>query len=480
MANVKLVHNEPGTKPLDEPCPTFGPCPNTSVADFDFQQEVECLPFKLNLEHQARFINLIYSNQEVFSLHDEDLGYCYKLTHTIPTSTDKPVYLPHRTIPRQLQGEVSKCLNTWLCQGIIRPSNSPYASQAVLVCKKTGEICNYVDYRKLNSITIRDAFPLPCIDEALQAVHSCNVFTSFNLVQGYLQWAMAEEDIKKTTFRADSSGLYRFTHMPFGLSNAGSRFCRLMEQCLGDQQFVTLLLYLDDICIFAPDVSTMFDQMELVFSWLKLFNLKINLKKSYFFQASVIFLGIIISADRISANPEKVEKVSNWPVPCNAKKLHSFLGLASYYHQFIQNFACIAKCLHQLVGPTNVKKTKGKRKEVTTLEESKKLELTIPKFVLVSEHQKAFNALKLALTTAPVLGYPNFEREFILETDASLRGLGAVLSQVDEQGKTHIIAYVSQTLRPSEKSMHIYSSAKLELLALKWVVTEKFRDYLLG
>ena len=147
MATVKLVHNEPGTKPSTEPHPTFGPHPNTSAADFDFKQEVEHLPFKLNLgdvhldkEHQARFIDLIYRNQEVFSLNDEDLGYCNKLTHTIPTSTDKPVYLPHRTIPRQLQGEVCKCLNTWLHQGIIRPSNSPYASQVVLVWKKTGEI----------------------------------------------------------------------------------------------------------------------------------------------------------------------------------------------------------------------------------------------------------------------------------------------------------------------------------------------------
>ena len=128
-----------------------------------------------------------------------------------------------------------------------------------------------MDYRKLNSITIRDAFPLPHIEEALQVVHNCNIFTSFNLVQGYLQLAMAEDDIKKTTFRAGSSGLYKFTHMPFSLSNAGSNFCRLMEQCLGDQQFVTLLLYLDGICIFAPDVSTMLDQIELVFNWLKLF-----------------------------------------------------------------------------------------------------------------------------------------------------------------------------------------------------------------
>ena len=106
--------------------------------------------------------------------------------------------------------------------------------------------------------------------------------------------------------------------------------------------------------------------------------------------------------------------------------------------------------------------------------------MTLPKFVWASEHQKAFATLKLTLTTAPELGYPNFEREFFLETDASLRELGAVLSQVNEEGKTHFIAYASQTLRPSEKSMHNYSSAKLELLSLKWAITEKFRDYLLG
>ena len=136
-------------------------------------------------------------------------------------------------------------LNTWLCQGIIHPSNSPYASQVVIGHKKSREICLCVEYRKLNSVTIRDAFPLPHIDEALQAVHSSNVFTtSFDLAQGYLQLAMAENDIKKITFRAGSSGLYKFTHMPVGLSNAGSSFCRLMEQCLGDQQCATLLLIL--------------------------------------------------------------------------------------------------------------------------------------------------------------------------------------------------------------------------------------------
>ena len=150
-------------------------------------------------------------------------------------------------------------LNTWLCQGFIYPSNSPYVSQVVIVHKKSGEMHLCVNYRKLNSITIKDTLPLPCIDEALQAVHSSNAFTSFDLTQGHLQLAMAEDNIKKTAFRTGSSGLYEFTHMPFKLSNAISSFWRLMDQYLGDQQFVTLLLYLDNICIFAPDVSTMLD-----------------------------------------------------------------------------------------------------------------------------------------------------------------------------------------------------------------------------
>ena len=130
MATVKAVHNEPESMPSKEdnkePHTTFGSHPNTKAADFDFQKEAEHLPFKLNLgdipldkEHKAKFIDLIYINQEIFLLHDEDLGYCEQLAHTIPMSTDKPVYLPHRTIPRQLHGEVHKCLNTWLCQGII-------------------------------------------------------------------------------------------------------------------------------------------------------------------------------------------------------------------------------------------------------------------------------------------------------------------------------------------------------------------------
>ena len=134
-------------------------------------------------------------------------GLCDWLKHTIPTTTDKPVYLPHCTIPVQLQTEVPKCLDTWLKQGIIHPLWSPYASQVVIVHKKSGEICLCIDFSTLNAMTVHDSFPLPWIEEALQAVKAAVWFTSFNLAQGYLQLAMDEADIHKTAFHAGSSGL---------------------------------------------------------------------------------------------------------------------------------------------------------------------------------------------------------------------------------------------------------------------------------
>ena len=452
VGQVESTSSDTST-PNPEEKPVFGPRPDTQSADFDFEAEVKCLPFKLNLGDEAKltciqqsqFIDLIYDHPEVFSLHDEDLGFCDWIRHTIPTTKDKPVYLAHHTIPPQLQGEVYKCLDTWLHQGIIRPSQSPYASQVVIVWKKTGEIRLCMDYCKLNSITVRDAFPLPRIDEALQTVHSSNWFLSFDLAWGYLQLAMEESNIKKTALRAGSMGLYEFTQMPFGLSNAGSSFCCLMEQCLGDQQFVTLLLYLDDICIFAPTINEMLDRIQLVFNRLKKFNLKIKPKKCQFFSTSVLFLGHVLLAKGISANPEKVDKVKTWPVPKNIKEVESFLGLASYYRHFIPHFAKKAQCLHELVGPTASKpknRTKARVKE-TEASGNRPIEQEAKTFEWTVKHQEAFDALKEALCTAPVLGYPNFSREFILETDASLKGLGAVLSQQQKDGSICVIAYAS-------------------------------------
>ena len=195
-----------------------------------------------------------------------------------------------------------------------------------------------------------------------------------------------------------------------------------------------------------------------------------------------MFLGHVLLAEGISANPEKVDKVKTWPVPKNIKEVQSFLGLASYYRHFIPHFAKKAWCLHELVGPTASKpksRTKARVKE-TEAAVNVPIESETKTFEWMIEHQEASDALKEALCTAPILGYPNFTREFILETDASLKGLGAILSQQQKDGSIRVIAYASQSLCPSERSMCNYSSAKLELLVRKWAVTEKFQDYLLG
>ena len=330
-ASGKNTSNEKDEKP------SFGIRPNTKDSDFDFKKEQERLPFELNIgdapltrEQQARLIDVIYDHTEVFSLFDGDLGFCNVLKHSIPTTTNKPVYLPHQQIPVQLQSKVRKCLYNWLKQGKIRLSKSPYASQVVIVRKKTGKICLCVDFRKLNAISIHDSFPLPRVEEALQAVQAAVWFSSFDLAQGYLQMAMEEEDIEKTAFCAGSTGLYEFTRMPFGLTNMGTSLCRLMEMCIGDKQYVTLLFYLDDICIFTEMANQMLDRIELVFSRLKEFNLKIKPKKSHFFHTSITFLGHILSADGVSPNPEKVAKIKDWPTPKTPKEVHLFVGLASY------------------------------------------------------------------------------------------------------------------------------------------------------
>ena len=472
MLVVKNTSNEKDEKP------SFGIRPNTKNSDFDYKKELERLPFKFNIgdtpltrEQQAHLINMIYDHTEVFSLFDGDLGFCDILKHSIPTTTDKPVYLPHRQIPVQLQSKVRKCLDNWLKQGIMRPSKSPYASQVVIILKKTGEIRLCVDFRKLNPISIHDSFPLPRVEEALQAIQAAVWFPSFDLAQGYLQMAMEEEDIEKTAFRAGSSGFYEFTRMPFRLTYAGASFCRLMEMCIGDQQYVTLLFYLDDICIFVETSDQMLDRIELVFSHLKEFNLKIKPKKSHFFQTSVTFLGHILSAHGVSPNPEKVAKIKDWPTPKTPKEVHSFVGLASYYRRFIPNFAKWAGPLHALIVPASFKQKicKGEMKKSN-----------LPEFQWTPACQEGFDQLKKALMEAPVLAYPDYSKPFILETDASLKGLGAVLSQKGDDNEIRVVAYTSQSLRPLEKSMRDYSSAKIELMALKWSICAMFQDYLLG
>ncbi|XP_027133599.1 uncharacterized protein LOC109140921 [Larimichthys crocea] len=408
---------------------------------------------------------LLQRYQSVFSNHEGDLGCTNLLSHEIPLLDEAPVRQRYRRIPPSEYEEVKAHIDQLLEAKVIRESNSPFASPIVLVRKKDRSLRMCVDYRLLNSKTRKDAFPLPRIEESLDSLAGACWFTTLDLASGYNQVPVAEQDKPKTAF-CTPFGLFEWNRMPFGLCNAPSTFQRLMQRMFGDQQCQSLLLYLDDIVVFSSSISQHLQRLEVVLSRLQRENLKVKLEKCAFFQKEVRYLGHIISNQGVSTDPAKIEAVAKWQRPRHVSELRSFLGFASYYRRFVEGFAKLATPLHQLVA--KLAGTKSKRGSGQDLSSA-----------WTPQCEQSFEALKAKLVSAPVLAYADFSRPFILETDASYSGLGAVLSQETENG-IRPVAYASRGLRPTERNMENYSSMKLEFLALKWAMGEKFREYLLG
>jgi len=335
------------------------------------------------------------------------------------------------------------------------------------VQKKDGSIRLCVDYRLLNAKTRKDSYPLPRIEETLDALGGAKWFSTLDLASGYNQVPIAEKDKAKTAF-CTPFGLFEFNRMPFGLCNAPGTFQRLMECIIGDQSFQSLLLYLDDIVVFSSTFEDHLQRLELVLARLQEHHLKLKLKKCQFFQHEVKYLGHIVSAAGVATDPDKIRVVSEWKRPTTVTELQSFLGFASYYRRFVEGFSKLAAPLHRLVADLIRSKRKSKGHRKCSIGEN-----------WDEECKQGFQSLKERLVSAPVLGYANFANPFVLEIDASHAGLGAVLSQ-DQEGHRRPIAFASRGLIRSEWNMSNFSSRKLELLALKWAVTDKFREYLLG
>lgn len=440
-------------------------------ADFEEVKENDPVPMDfleeldINESEKQKIRHLMEKHRNVFISDDLDLGYTTKTQHRIQLSDDQPIAQPYRRIPPSQFEEVKNHIQDLLHKGIIKESTSPYAAPIVVVRKKDSSIRLCVDYRKLNLKTVRDAFPLPRIDESLDALLGAKYFTTLDLASGYHQIAMHPDDQHKTAF-STPFGLYEFTRMPFGLCNSPATFQRLMQNIFNDSVFQILLVYLDDLIIYSSTLEEHLTRLDKVLGRLEEHNLKLKGRKCHFFKDQVRYLGYVISAKGIATDPEKVNVVETWPKSNTVKDLRSFLGFASYYRRFVPKFAQVAGPLYHLIGVCN--------KEKTTPKANCKLQAS-----WTQDCTEAFDKLKEKLTSSPVLGYADYKSEFILETDASLQGLGAVLMQ-KQNDVLRVIAYASRTLRPSERNDSNYSSAKLELLAVKWAVTEKFRDYLLG
>lgn len=405
-----------------------------------------------------RLAELLSKHREVFSKDDQDYGYTTAVVHDIATGEAPPIKQRHRRIPPQIFQEVKRHVQNLVLQGILKESSSPWASPAVIVMKKDGSVCFCCDYRKLNQVTYKDAYPLPRVDESLDALGNARLFSTLDLTAGYFQVAVSEKDREKTAVTTPF-GLFEWTRMPFGLCNAPATFQRLMGAVLGDLAFEILLVYLDDVIIFSRDFETHCERLELVFDRLRQHGLKLKPSKCFLLRPEVKFLGHLISAEGIKVDDEKVKALDTWPVPRNVKEVRQVLGFMSYYRRFVPRFAQIAKPLHALVSGGKTSKSSAT-------------------FTWSQECQTALDRLKGHLTSPPILAYPDFSKPFRLTTDGSLHGLGAILSQKHE-GIERVVAYASRGLRGSEKNDKNYSAFKLELLALKWAITEKFREYLM-
>ncbi|KAL7857047.1 hypothetical protein SRHO_G00159460 [Serrasalmus rhombeus] len=202
--------------------------------------------------------------------------------------------------------------------------------------------------QQLNTKTRKDAYPLPRIEESLDALAGARLFSTLDLTSGYNQVLMAEKDKQKTAF-CTPFGLFEFNQMPFGLCNAPSTFQRLMERIFGDERFQSLLLYLDDIVVFSSSFESHLQRLDMVLGRLQQHNLKLKLEKCHFFQDEVHYLGHVISASGVATDPDKITAVSEWQRPTTVKELRSFLGFASYYRRFVPQFARYAAPLHKLV-----------------------------------------------------------------------------------------------------------------------------------
>lgn len=419
-----------------------------------------------------RITQTLNTFSDVFSHNDLDFGHATKVQHHINLKDETPFKQRSRPIHPHDFEAVKKHLKALLDAGVIKESESPFSSPIVVVRKKNGDVRLCVDYRKLNLQTIRDAYALPNLEESFSALAGSQWFSVMDLKSGYYQIEMCETDKPKTAFVCPF-GFYEFNRMPQGITNAPSTFQRLMEKCMADINLKEVLVFLDDLIVFSSTLEEHETRLIHVLERLREYGLKLSPDKCRFFQTSVRYLGHIVSREGVKTDPEKVESLKTWPRPQTLKELQSFLGFTGYYRRFVKDYSKIVKPLTSLTAgyPPRRKGCKAGPSD------GKYLDPKQPFGERWSDAcQQAFEGIIEKLTSAPVLGYADPKLPYFLHTDASTTGLGAALYQ--EQGETtRVVAYASRGLSRSESR---YPAHKLEFLALKWAITDKFHDYLYG
>ncbi|CAI5482703.1 unnamed protein product [Closterium sp. Yama58-4] len=334
----------------------------------------------------------------------------------------RPVAKPQWRLSPAETEEMTQQVRHFLAQGFIQPSRSPWAAPILFAPKKDGGLRMCIDYCALNVATVKNRFPVPRVEDLLDAVQGARVFSKIDLRSGYHQIRVVPEDQHKTTF-CTKQGLYEFRVLPFGLTNAPATFQTLMNTVLSEFLGSFVVVYLDDILIFSKSKEEHVQHLQRVFEVLRREKLYAKQSKCEFFLPEVEFLGHVVSASGVRTDPKKIAAVQDWITLTSVKELQSFLGFANYYRRFVQGYASIASPLTDLL-----------RKGV--------------EYVWGPAQQQAFKQMKQSLTYSPTLSYPDPTRPYVVVTDASDQAIGAVLLQDQGRG-LQPIAYESRKLRVS-------------------------------
>lgn len=355
----------------------------------------------------------------------------------------------YRTSP-SVQKELHRQVDELLDGGLIEESESPWSSPVLLVPKKNGKQRMCIDYRKVNDVTRKYAYPLPLINEILDKLKDAYYLSALDLQSGFHQIALDDDTKPYTAFTVPGRGLYQFKVLPFGLSNAPTSFQSLMDRVLKDVLNKFVFVYLDDILVIGRTFEEHQANLKKVFELLHEANLLLNWEKCFFLRPEVEYLGFVVGSGQIKVSPKKISSVQSFPPPKTVTQVKSFLGLCSFYRRFIPNFSDLASPITSLT-------KKG-----------------VP-FVWSEKQQVAFNQIKRKLISAPVLHCPDFSQRFEIQTDASNVGLGAVLVQRINDEEC-VVSYASRTLSNAEKN---YTVTERECLGVLFGV-ETFRPYVEG
>lgn len=427
----------------------------------------------LTLEQQSEVKQMLFEESGAFARDDGDIGNIPSLQMTINLKDDIPVQRTYTAIPKPLYKEVKEYIQDLLARGWIVKSKSPFAAPVVCVRKRDGTLRLCIDYRLLNQKTVSDRHPLPRIQDLLDTLGGHSWFSILDQGKAYHQGYIAEGSRHMTAF-ISPWGLYEWVRIPFGLSNAPAAFQRSMEEMLNTLRDDCCIPYLDDILCYSKTFADHVEALRKVLRALQQHGVKLRPTKCELLKAEVRYVGRLVSANGVRVDPKDLEAVKSLgeTKPTNVGELRKLLGFLSYYRVYIQDFSRIAKPLYGLLqvrGLSENNQVKSKKGKGAQLPSKTPIHWT-------GEHDHTLKQLINILSNPPVLAYPNFELPFVLHTDACEKGLGAVLYQ-RQDGKLKVVAYGSRTLSPAEKNYFLHSG-KLEFLALKWAICEKFRDYL--